>query len=174
MSPHVSELLAAYHDGELSLKRQQQVESHLQDCPACRAELEELEGLTSALKAYIVPDSTPPERFAAQVQLRLPHATLAPARSKGELPAHWALGVPLALIIAWTALQAALWVISATLSVDNLTGQRAAFFNSWIPAGELLSINGNLLVINIILFAGTTILWSAWMALWLVWKEKEE
>jgi len=101
------------------LKRQQQVEKPFTGLPG-------LPGRAGrARRAYICSEGRilcliqlPRSRFAAQVQLRLPHAALAPARPKGELPAHWALGVPLALIIAWTALQAALWVISATLSVD--------------------------------------------------------
>ena len=76
MNPHVIEWLAAYHDGELPAHRQHLVEKHLQDCPTCRAELEALEELSSFLKADFVPPHTPAERFAAQVQLRLPHASL--------------------------------------------------------------------------------------------------
>ena len=91
MNPHVSELLAAYHDGELPVNRQHQVEKHLQDCPTCRAELGALEELSSFLKADLVPHQTPPERFAAQVQLRLPRAPLprTPQRSSQPLVGCW-------------------------------------------------------------------------------------
>ena len=70
MTPHVTDLLAAYHDGELSSNRRHLVDKHLQDCQTCRAELEALGELSSLLRADPVPYQTPPERFAAQVQLK--------------------------------------------------------------------------------------------------------
>ena len=171
MNMHVSELLAAYHDGELPLNRQHQVEKHLQDCPACRAELESFEELSSLLKADVVPHQTPPQRFAAQVQLRLPRALQSRTRQNGEQPPRWALGIPLALILVWAFLQAAIKVTSLILTADQLFG--AALFNSWIPTEGLLETSANLLLFNTLLLIGTTILWSAWMALWVAWKKNQ-
>ena len=173
MNPHLSELLPAYHDGELTSNRQRQVEKHLQDCPTCRAELEALEELSSLLKADFVPDPTPPERFAAQVQLRLPRASLSRTRHREGQPPRWVLGVPLALIIVWAFLQAALKVTAFILTTDQVLGQPVAFFDSWIPTEGLFQTIASLLIFNTILLMGTTILWSAWMALWLAWNRNQ-
>ena len=73
MSKHVTEWLNAYLDGELNGSQLQQVEAHLAECEACQAELESLERLSSLLHEVPAPEFTSPERFAAQVNLRLPH-----------------------------------------------------------------------------------------------------
>jgi anti-sigma factor RsiW len=175
MNPHVIEWLAAYHDGELPSGRRQQVEEHLKDCPACRLELETLEGLSSLLKADPLPAHTPAERFAAQVQLRLPRASLSHAnQNAGGLP-RWLLGVPLALILVWAFLQAALWVTSATLTADQVFGSHASLFNAWLTTGGLFQTDASLFLINAGLLVVITVLWSAWMAFWLAWeKDKNE
>jgi anti-sigma factor RsiW len=172
MNPHVSELLAAYHDGELPANRQLQVEKHLQGCSTCRVELEALEGLSSLLRADSVPHQTPPERFAAQVQLRLPRTSLSRARQNGGQPPRWALGVPLTLIIVWAFLQAALWVTSFILRADHVLGA-AGLFGGWIKTEGLFETGVDLLLFNAILLIGTIILWSAWMALWLAWNKNQ-
>jgi anti-sigma factor RsiW len=177
MNPHVNELLAAYHDGELPLNRQHQVEKHLQDCATCRVELEAFEELSSLLKADSVPRQTSPERFAAQVQLRLPRTSLSRARQNGEQSPRWVLGVPLVLIIVWAFFQAALWVTSFILRADHVlsaAGGRAALFGGWIKTEGLFETGIDLLLFNTILLVGTTIFWSAWMALWLAWKKQNE
>jgi anti-sigma factor RsiW len=173
MNPHVIEWLAAYHDGELPSGRRQQVEIHLQDCSTCRLELEALDGLSSLLKADLVPTRTPPERFAAQVQLRLPHASLSQARQNGGRPPRWVLGVPLALIGVWAFLQAALWVTSATLEADQVFGSHTALFNGWLTTGGLFETNASLFLFNAVLLIVITVLWSAWMALWLAWEKNK-
>jgi anti-sigma factor RsiW len=172
MNPHVSELLAAYHDGELPLNRRSQVEKHLHDCETCRAELTALEQLSSFLKADLVPHQTSPERFAAQVQLRLPRALPSRTRQNGGQLPRWAVGVPLALVVIWAFIQAALKVTSFILTADQFIGT-AGPFSSWITAEGLLKTNANLLLFNTILLIGTTILWSAWMAFWLAWNRNK-
>lgn len=173
MNPHVSELLAAYHDSELPSNRQHQVEEHLQDCSICRAELESYVELSAFLKADVVPHQTPPQRFAAQVQLRLPRTLPSRISPKEGQPPRWALGIPLVLILFWAFLQAAIKVTSFILTADQLFGQRAALFNSWIQTEELFVTSANLLLFNTILFITITILWSAWMALWLAWQKNQ-
>ena len=175
MNPHVIEWLAAYHDGELPSSRQGQVEEHLKDCPACRAELETLEGLSSLLKADLMPAHTPSERFAAQVQLRLPRASLPHTKQNAAGLPRWMLGVPLALILVWAFLRAALWVTSATLTADQVFGSQAAFFNPWLTTGGLFQTDASLFLLNTVLLVVITVLWSAWMAFWLAWeKDKNE
>jgi len=176
MNPHVSEFLAAYHDGELPSNRRHQVENHLQDCPTCRAELAALQELSSFLKADSVLHQTPPERFAAQVQLRLPRASLSRIPQREVKPPLWVLGVTLALIIIWAFLQAALKVTTFILTADQVlgvAGGRAAVFMSWITIAGFLETSANLLLLNSILLIGTIILWSAWMALWLAWNRNQ-
>ena len=173
MNPHVIEWLAAYHDGELPSSRRQQVEEHLMDCSSCRLELEALEGLSSLLQADPLPAHTPPERFAAQVQLRLPRASLSPAhQNAGQLPS-WVLGIPLGLIGIWAFLQAALWVTSATLTADQIFGSPTALFNGWLTTGGLFETNASLFLFNIVILVVLTVLWSAWMAFWLVWEKNK-
>jgi anti-sigma factor RsiW len=173
MNPHVIEWLAAYHDGELPSGRRGQVEEHLKDCQTCRAELEALQELSSLLKADPLPAHTPPERFTAQVQLRLPHASLSQARQNGGRPPRWVLGVPLALIGVWAFLQAALWVTSATLEADQVFGSHTALFNGWLTTGGLFETDTDLFLFNAVLLVVITVLWSAWMALWLAWKKNK-
>ena len=176
MNPHVSEWLAAYHDGELPAKHQHQVEKHLEDCPTCRAELEALEELSSLLRADIVPARTPHERFAAQVQLRLPRASLSRTPQRAGQPPRWTLGIPLVLITVWAFLQAALKVATFILTADQVFGiaaGRAAFLNNWITTEGFLETSANLLLLNGLLLIGTIILWSAWMALWLAWNRNQ-
>ena len=176
MNPHVSEWLAAYHDGELPANRQHQVEKHLQDCPTCRAELEALKELSSFLKADFVPPHTPPERFAAQVQLRLPRASLSRTAQNGGRPPRWVLGIPLVLITGWAFLQAVLKVATFILTADQIfgiAGGRAALLKSWITTEGFLETSANLLLLNGLLLIGTIILWSAWMALWLAWNRNQ-
>src|SRR5919108_6471940 len=73
MSKHVTEWLSAYADGELRGSQLQQVKAHLAECEACQVELESLDRLSSLLREVPAPKFIPPERFAAQVNLRLPH-----------------------------------------------------------------------------------------------------
>ncbi len=173
MSEHVLDWLPAYHDNELPPRRRQQVESHLQDCPSCQAELQTFMSLSAVLRADPLPQHTPPERFAAQVQLLLPHP---PANSSGmgtakdqRLP-RWVLGAPLTLIVAGAFLQAALWVTVLTLNAaatfPNLAPWLAASSNS-LDALTTLS------ALNIALLVGAVALWGSWMALWWVWQHNQ-
>jgi anti-sigma factor RsiW len=176
MNPHVIELLAAYHDGELTSHRRHQVENHLQDCAACRAELDALEGLSSFLKSDLAPHQTTPERFAAQVQLRLPHAVPSRILQKAGEPPKWLLGIPFVLITVWAFMQAAVWVTAFVIRADQFlgtVGRPVAFLGSWLTTEGFLETSVNLLLFNAILLIATAILWSAWMALWLAWNNNQ-
>lgn len=171
MTSHVLELLAAYHDGELTPARQRLVEKHLQDCATCRAELDAIQELSSLLKADPAPQGTPPQRFAAQVQLRLPHLSPPLLRRNADQPPRWLFATPIALIVVSAFLQSALWVTAFILNADWAFGQRVAFLSDWIaPEGRLESF-GSLLLLNAALVVGVTVLWATWMALWWAWKQ---
>ncbi len=114
MNEHVIPWLNAYHDGELHGRRLRQVQVHLEHCAACRAELEELQALTTLLQESPVPEGAlPPERFVTQVGLRLPRRPTQPAW-KRALEAGWRL-VPAGLLGAWAFVQAVFIVSGVAL-----------------------------------------------------------
>ena len=174
MTSHVLEWLAAYHDGELTPNRRRQVEEHLQDCPTCRAELTAIEELSSLLKADTAPHLTPPQRFAAQVALRLPRPSLTQRPRNADPLPRWVLSAPLILIVVWAFFQSALWLTSFILTADWALGQQVMFFTGWLAPEGLLETIGSLQLFNIILLAGTSILWATWMAFWWTWKQNLE
>jgi len=111
MSKHVMEWLNAYLDGELKGSQLQQVEAHLVECQACRIELESLARLASLLHEVPAPEFTPPERFAAQVSLRLPRKQVSGSKNK-ILEIGWWM-IPVGLLGTWL-------FISTSAVVNNL------------------------------------------------------
>jgi hypothetical protein len=71
---HVGELLSGYLDAALDRGERERVESHLQACERCRAELQTLRALQADLRAAPRPEPPPGywERFAARVESELP------------------------------------------------------------------------------------------------------
>ena len=51
MKEHVSSWLSAYHDGELSGSMLQNVETHLETCAHCSAQLGPIQELTTLLQS---------------------------------------------------------------------------------------------------------------------------
>jgi hypothetical protein len=114
MTEHVMAWLGAYHDGELQGRQLRQVEAHLADCGPCRAELEGLQALATLLQeSPAAGDLTPPDRFVAQVGLRLPRRPKRPAWQRA-LYTGWRL-TPLGLLGAWAFVQATLAVAGVVL-----------------------------------------------------------
>jgi len=142
MTEHVTAWLEAYHDGELQGRRSRQVEAHLADCAACRAELEKLRVLAALLQEPPPAGGlTPPERFVAQVGLRLPRRPDRPAWQRA-LKVGWQL-TPLGLLGAWAFAQsafAAAGVLLAALQL-GLGGDLAA---GLLPASQSGSLLGEL------------------------------
>ena len=104
MTEHVTAWLGAYHDGELQGRRWRQVKAHLAHCATCRADLERLRALAALLQeSPAAGDLMPPERFVAQVGLRLPRRPERPAWQRG-LEIGWQLA-PLGLLGAWAFVQ---------------------------------------------------------------------
>jgi len=101
MTEHVTAWLGAYHDGELHGHRRHQVEAHLAECATCRAELESLQALSALLQeSPVAVEITSPERFVANVGLRLPRRPEQTAWQRA-LETGWQL-VPVGLLGAWT------------------------------------------------------------------------
>jgi predicted anti-sigma-YlaC factor YlaD len=188
MNEHVTQWLGAYHDGELQGLRLQEVEAHLAHCAACRAELKELRALTALLQESPAPEvRTSPERFAAQVGLRLPRRPVQPTW-KRTLETGWRL-TPVGLLGAWAFVQTVLAV--ATLALYALRiGVLGETIARWLPPlGEswltqisrlsgaslnevgravlrLLSLLSWSTVLNLIVLIVIGLLYWSWLASW--------
>jgi predicted anti-sigma-YlaC factor YlaD len=188
MNEHVTLWLGAYHDGELQGRRLQQVEAHLADCGACRAELEELQALTALLQESPAPElRTSPERFAAQVGLRLPRRSTQPTWER-ILETGWRL-TPVGLLGAWAFVQAVLAVATMVLYALRI-GALGETITRWLPPlGEswlaqisrlsgaslnetgravlhLLSLLSWSTVLNFIVLIVIGLLYWSWLASW--------
>lgn len=137
MSKHVTELLNTYLDGELHGSRLRLVEAHLSECEVCQLELQSLESLSGLLHEVPTPDFTPPERFAAQVSLRLPHSK--PVRSaRKALEIGWWM-IPVGLLAAWVFINTAV-LVNDMLSMANNFGLLPGV-SDWMTFGTSNSAN---------------------------------
>ena len=182
MNEHVSAWLEAFHDGELAGRRMHQVQSHLAQCAACRAELDRLQALSTLLQASPAASHlTSPERFVARVGLRLPHHPAHPPWDRAA-SIGWRL-TPVGLFGAYAILQAVFIVTGIVMLALRLGGeparQSAAWFNSLgaslndlapigLPAlDSVLSTNWSS-VLYLGLMAVIGLLYWSWLATWWV------
>ena len=120
MNQHVTSWLGAYHDGELTGFRQRQVKAHLAQCETCREELKKLQGLGMLLKeSPAVSGLMPPDRFVAQVGLRLERRPTQPTWQR-VLETGWRL-VPAGLLGAWAFVQA-VFIVAAIVVIALYAG----------------------------------------------------
>ncbi len=131
MSDHVLNLLGAYIDGELHGGQRHKVEAHLDECPTCLEEYSAMQAVSTTLRAAPIPDFPSPERFAAEVALRLPRTPAKPIRSRA-LEVGWWL-VPVGLVVAW------IFASTATL-LSNVVTAAGDFgllnsTSAWLAAG---------------------------------------
>lgn len=132
MSTHVNEWLSTYHDGELHGNQLQHVEAHLAECGLCRAELESLERLSSLFHEVPEAEFTSPERFAAQVDLRLPHKQANVSR-KQILEIGWWM-IPVGLLGVWVFIAIAN-ILSGVLYQAYGLGLLSGLSN-WLASGS--------------------------------------
>ena len=191
MTEHVTAWLGAYHDGELRGRRLRQVEAHLAYCATCRADLVRLRALAALLQESPAAGGlTPPERFVAQVGLRLPRRPERPAWQR-VLETAWQL-VPLGLLGAWAFVQAVFFVSGVVLvalrmgvggdAVAELLPTLGELWLTQLPllsgAGlndvgrmmlRLLSNGGPLgwgVTLNLVLLVVIGLLYWSWLASW--------
>jgi hypothetical protein len=107
------------------------VETHLAECQACQAELASLEGLSNLLQEVPEPEFISPERFAAQVSLRLPYQQTTFSRKK-ILEAGWWM-IPVGLLAAWVFINTS-FLVSDMLSAANMLGLLTGISN-WLMPG---------------------------------------
>ncbi|MGD1992231.1 MAG: zf-HC2 domain-containing protein [Anaerolineae bacterium] len=196
MTEHMTRWLAAYYDGELKGKRLRLVESHLAECAACQAKLSEMASLSALLDVPSTAETrTSPDRFVAQVQLRLPRR---PAESTGRrvLERAWQLA-PAGLLGVWAICQAVFIVAGVVLAALQLgLGGEAVAWLAPSPSGvvlelpiteiglqevgrivlQLLSAGGPLgwgAVLNLVLMVGIGLLYWSWLATWWVRRRPE-
>lgn len=105
MREHATHLLGAYVDGELRGSRLRWVESHLQKCVACQKEVDALLALRQVLQESPAMETiTSPDRFVAQVGLKLPRRQERPPAQRA-LDLSWRM-VPAGLLLSWSFVQA--------------------------------------------------------------------
>ena len=195
MSKHVTEWLSAYLDSELWGSRLHQVETHLAECEVCRAELGSLEKLSTLLQEVPVPELTPPDRFAAQVLLRLPHRQISAPEEK-ILEFGWWM-IPVGLLGAWI-------FVSTSFLVGNVLAAASSFgllasISDWMLFGSSAQaswtatlgrfgvLSGNSLdwatatealtrtaLPQIVLEASIALLYLSWIAIWWAWHQRQQ
>jgi hypothetical protein len=104
---HISRQLAAYCDGQLTIEETQQADTHLGECPRCRAELDQIRFVAAIVED--LPIVQAPESIRTSIERALDNQIEADARKKtGIFPIRvWRFGAALAL--AFFAIGAAYW-----------------------------------------------------------------
>jgi len=113
----VQQLLPDFLGDELSLKKRERVEQHLEKCPDCRAVLAALEGVWDGLAHQLLPQKGEAfwQGFTTGVMARIKKKRLIPAEQKTPLLLPgWkvllpAAGMAAAVIVAVIALKGGLW-----------------------------------------------------------------
>ncbi|MBT3320853.1 MAG: zf-HC2 domain-containing protein [Anaerolineae bacterium] len=123
MAKHILDSLGAYLDGELRGRELKKVETHLSKCELCAEEYASLKSLSEILEEAPLPDFSSPDRFAADVVLRLPRKEMTSIRSK-VLEVGWWLA-PVGLIAIWVFLG-----ITNLLNDTLLIANEFGFLNS--------------------------------------------
>ena len=137
-------LLNAYLDGELHGKRLREMQTHLETCETCRAELTELRRVSDLVRTAPAPEFTPAARFASNLTLSLPRR---PQRIQPQgLPSlRWWL-VPAALLGMWFFLQTAFTLtdIVQVANLSGLVGQIVPWFNEGTSQTAWFAVTSNL------------------------------
>lgn len=188
MDKHITQWLAAYYDGELRGRRLAQVEAHLEDCPECLTELEQLSSLSALLaEAPEAPALTTPDRFAAQVGLRLSRRRVVQNWPAARQARVWA-ALPVSIVLGLAFLQVVQW-LAASLSVARVFGYGEAAVNRLTGSPiELSSVLGQTsaeilqssipfspqLLIGVILPAILAVAYLLWLVVWGLNQQEKE
>jgi len=156
MSTHVSEWLNAYHDGELHGTQLHRVEAHLAECDLCQAELESLESLSDLLHEIPAPEFTSAKRFAAQVNLRLPHKQTN-ISGKQILEIGWWM-IPVGILGAWVFIGTS-FVLGEILSAANNLGLLSSI-SGWLAFGPSSDIYWSATLGQFGLLSGNSLNWA--------------
>ena len=196
MNTHISRLLSAYNDHELTPEQVQQVEKHLRECAACRQELHELQALSSLLAQTRL---EAPLSAAQRVFRNVEHQITVHPRSNWHHLLHivWKL-LPFSLAGMWGVIQAIFLVVllvqfalQSGLFTDIASLLPPADTPLWIKASQMqsasdleqigsfllqiVSFNYPLLqgsLIYLLLQFGMATLFAAWLAGWWISKSR--
>ena len=188
MSNHVQEWLNAYLDGELKGRQLHQVEEHLAECEVCQAEFESLQGVSSLLQEVHAPTLVSHERFASQVNLRLPERRANETKDNATGLGWWL--IPVTLLAAWIFVSTTSIISNVVAVADSfglLDNTTSAWISSSSPAavdliatlGQAGMLQGSSLqwaersesltrsvLPQFILHASIALLYLAWLAIW--------
>jgi hypothetical protein len=156
MSPHVSEWLNAYHDGELRGNRLHHVEAHLAECELCQAELESLEQVSIVVHEVAAPEFTSSERFAAQVQLRLPSKQAVVSRRR-ILEIGWWM-IPVGLLVAWVVVSV-VFLLGDVLSAAHNLGLVNSI-SGWLVIGSSANASWSETLGRLGILSGNNLNWA--------------
>jgi hypothetical protein len=132
MHKDMQQLLNAYLDGELQGFHLNTLQAHLDSCPICRKELEELRFISDLLQAEPSPEFAPAERFVSDLTLRLPRRTVSQTLPQFSTLAWWL--VPVGLLCAWFFVQTVFTLTNLVTAAQmtGLLGQAA----HWLGGGQ--------------------------------------
>ena len=156
MSNHVTEWLNAYFDRELTGRRLHQVEDHLTECEACQAELDSLQGLSEWLREAPAPKFTSVERFAAQVNLCIPHKQVVISKIQIIEFGWWM--IPAGLLAAWIFIGTAFFVsdiLSAASHLGLLSGM-----SGWLASAPSNDVYVSTTIGQMGLLSGKSLNWA--------------
>lgn len=103
MSGHITDRLSAYLDGALNVRDLERVQAHLETCPACVREYDELVALRGLLRS--LPEPAVPEGFVQRLHWRLTREVAQGARAgRRDLLAAVSRPASLRLALACAAL----------------------------------------------------------------------
>jgi predicted anti-sigma-YlaC factor YlaD len=195
MAKHISEWLNAYLDGELNRARTSQVEDHLAECAECRAELEELRGLSTLLhETAPTGEFLSTERFVSNLTLNLPRQPEHSQRRK-ILEVGWWL-IPVGTLGIWLFLQVTFTLSALVLRASDAgllgntfamvsrnsvqTGWFASLTNwfGYQPVSALSMLNNaelfvHNLIVPFILQAFLAVIYLIWLASWWLRQQKQ-
>jgi anti-sigma factor RsiW len=184
-------LLNAYMDNELTGARMTQLENHLEECPFCQAELDELRQVSRLLHAAPLPGFLPTWRVIANLSFKLPHR---PVRGHpvGRTSIAWWM-VPVGLLglfffvhtvfmittmvsladITGLLGNTAAWLSDSGQTVwfstlVNLTGGQLGDAQTSVAALNDLGLLGHGILSNLVWRAAIFMLYAAWIASWLI------
>jgi len=167
MNDHVIDRLEAYYDGELHGNRKRQVEAHLAQCQECQERLQGLQVLSNRLLEVPAPGITiSPERFVAQVGLRLPREQNRPL-DRRLLSFLWRVS-PVLLFAAWAFVQAVLWVTNFYYPALGFMQLEMTWF---IPISQSAVFSLALTTVVTVIFG---LLYMSWFAAWWAIKDNHK
>jgi hypothetical protein len=84
------------------------------------------------------------------------------------------LAAPLALLVGWAFLQAALLMAAFILNAVQVFGLQNQLWPNWVGAESLIEAVGSLFALNLGLLVLTASLWCVWLAFWWVWNRSQK